>query len=247
MSGVLPLLRRELNACLLSPAAYLVAALFLLVAGAGFWVSVASLVSHPDGSVGLVELSAWMFLLTIAAAAPLLTMRLFAEEYRSGTFETLMTAPVRPAAVVLAKYAGALLWYLAMLAPTLLWGPILAVVAALPPPTDPAAVAGAYLGAVLIGAWCLALGLFASALMRSQVAAGLLAVALIAGWLFAGWVPFLWPLRHGDRLGAWISPVVHMADWSRGIFDSRAAAVYLINTALALFATDRVLEWRRWR
>lgn len=247
MSGFLPILRRELSAYWLSPAAYLVAALFLLVAGAGFWVSVASLVAQPDGPVGLVELSAWMFLLTIAAAAPLLTMRLFSEEYRSGTFETLMTAPVRPAAVVLAKYAGALLWYLAMLAPTLLWGPILSAVAALPPPTDPAAIVGAYLGAILIGAWCLALGLFASAVTRSQVAAGLLAVALIAGWFLAGWVPFLWPLRHGDRLGAWISPVVHMADWSRGIFDSRATAVYLINTALALFATDRVLEWRRWR
>ncbi|MCX7819622.1 MAG: ABC transporter permease [Kiritimatiellae bacterium] len=247
MTGFLTLLRRELRAYLCSPGAYIVAALFLLVAGAGFWTAVASIAAEPDGAVGLIEVSTWMFLLTIAAAAPLLSMRLFAEEYRTGTYETLMTAPVRPAAVVLAKYAGALLWYLAMLLPTLAWGPMLATAAAVPPAPDPAAVAGAYLGALLIGAWCLALGLFASALMRSQVAAGVLAVALILGWLFAGWVPFLWPIPAGDRLGAWISPVVHIADWSRGILDTRPLVAYLVNIAWVLFATDRVLEWRRWR
>lgn len=247
MSGCLPLLRRELNAYLLSPTAYLVAALFLLVAGAGFWVSVASVAAQSNGSLGIIELSGWMFLLTIAPIAPLLTMRLFAEEYRSGTFETLMTAPVRPAAVVFAKYSGALLWYLTMLVPTVLWGPMLSALAAIPPSMDPAALIGVYGGAALVGAWCLALGLFASAFARSQVAASLLGVALIAGWLLMGWVPFLWPFRHGDRLGTWISPIMHMADWSRGIFDSRTVAVYVINIAVILFATDRVLEWRRWQ
>ncbi len=247
MRSFLVLWRRELLAYALSPTAYLVMVLFLAVTGAGFWILTAALAAGPGSVAGATELLGWVFLLTMLAAAPLLTMRLFAEEHRSGTFETLMTAPVRDAEVVLAKYAGAVAFYAAMLLPTLAYGPLLRWLAAVPPPVDPAAVAGVYTGALLVGSFLLAIGLLASALTRSQIAAGLLAFAAICIFLLGGLLPYIWHTAAADRLGAWLSPVAHMADLARGVFDTRPFAFYAINTAWVLFATVRVLESRRWR
>jgi ABC-2 type transport system permease protein len=243
----LVLWRRELLAYALSPTAYLVAVLFLAVTGAGFWILVAALAAGPGSAAGATELLGWVFLLTLLAAAPLLTMRLFAEERRSGTFETLMTAPVREVEVVLAKYAGAVAFFAAMLAPTLAYGPLLRAMSAVPPPADPAALAGVYAGALLVGAFFLALGLLASALTRSQIGAGLLAFAAILLFLLGGLLPYVWHTETADRLGAWLSPVAHIADLSRGVFDTRPLVFYAVNIAWILFATTRALESRRWR
>jgi ABC-2 type transport system permease protein len=247
MRTFLVLWRRELLAYALSPTAYLVMVLFLAVTGAGFWVLIAALAAGPGSAAGATELLGWVFLLTLLVAAPLLTMRLFAEERRSGTFETLMTAPVRDVEVVLAKYAGSVAFFAVMLLPTVAYGPLLRAAAAVPPPADPAALAGVYAGALLVGSFLLAIGLLASALTRSQIAAGLLAFATIALFLLGGLLPYVWHTATADRLGAYLSPVAHMADFSRGVFDTRPFAFYAIGTAWVLFATVRVLESRRWR
>ncbi len=243
----LVLCRRELAAHVLSPTTYVVAVLFLVVVGTGFWILVTSMSSGAPSSAGLVEVSGWGFVLTMTAAAPLLTMRLFAEERRSGTLETLLTAPVTPGAVVGAKYAATLALFAATLAPTLAYGPLLRAFAAAPPTVDPAAAWGLGVGALLIGGFFLSLGLFASALTRSQISAGLLAFTFIALFLSSGLVAWLWPDGGGDALATWLSPIAHMADFARGVFDSRVAAFYLINTAFVLFGAERVVEWERWR
>lgn len=238
---------REMGAYFLSPTAYLVAALFLVVTGAGFTGLVVSMSHGPESAAGLTEVSGWGFLLTMTAVAPLLTMRLFAEERRSGTYETLMTAPVTPAKVVTAKFAGAFAFYAAMLLPTAAYGPIVGWLAATPVSADPAAVSGVYVGALLVGGFFLALGVCASAMTRSQLAAGLLTFAFVVLFLAAGAAPFMLPSAGGDRWGAWLSPIVHISDLARGVYDSRPVAFYAINTAWVLFATERLLEWRRWR
>jgi len=238
--------KRELMATFLSPTAGIVAVVFLLVCGATFWALIASLASGPEASAGLVEVGGWLFVLTMSVVAPLLTMRLFAEEYRSGTYETLMTAPVTTGAVVTAKFCGVLTFYLALLLPTLAYGPLLRQCALTPPDVDPATVMGMYFGAVLIGGFFLSLGLAASALTRSHLAAGLTAFAWIALFLLAGLIPYVWPVPGGDRWATWLSPIVHMADFARGILDSRFVVFYLVNTLWVLFVTERLLEFRRW-
>lgn len=238
--------RRELASLLLSPVAYIVTFVFLLVTGLGFWLVVAALAQGVPARAGLSELLGWFFLVTLPVLAPVLTMRLFAEERRAGTFESLMTAPVTETQVVLAKYAGALTFYALMWVPTLLYGPILRLFAPDAPAADPGTLAGLYAGAMTLGAFFLALGLMASALTRSQVSAALAGFAMIALVVLAGVAPYVWHTELGDRLGPYVCPVVHMGDFSRGVFDTRALAFHGIGAALALFVTVRIVEARRW-
>lgn len=247
MRSFLILCRREISAFFLTPTAYGVTAAFLAISGAGFWFLVAALSAGPESSARAADIFGWLFLLAMLIAAPLLTMRLFSEEYRSGTFETLMTAPVREADVVLAKYVGALTAYAVMLASTLVYGPLLRLLAAAPPVVELSALAGVYGGAFLIGAFLLSLGLLASALTRSQVASGLMGVAMIVLFYLGGLAPYVWRSGAADPLGRMASPVAHMAEFSQGIVDTRPIAFYVINTAWVLFAAVRALESRRWR
>jgi ABC-2 type transport system permease protein len=129
MGPTLSLFRREFSAYFLSPIAYVVLAVFLAVTGHLFYLSLEMLTA--DGPRGISypmemfvrDTSFWLVFL---ALAPLLTMRLFAEERSTGTLEMLMTAPVRDWQVVLAKYAACYAFYVVMWLPTLVYVPILA-------------------------------------------------------------------------------------------------------------------------
>ncbi len=241
------LFRREWRALLWSPSSYVIVVLFLVVTGTEFWILVTSMATGPEAAGGLTEFAGWGLVLTLTAIVPLLTMRLVADERRTGTLETLMTAPVTPAQVIGAKYAATLAFYVVMLLPTLAYGPLLKMWAASPPNVDPAAAAGVYLGALLIGGFFIAVGLLASTLAQAQITAGLLAFAMLALFLVAGLLPWLWPSLGGDAWAAWLSPIAHMADLARGVVDSRPMLFYGINTAWTLWATVLALEWERWR
>jgi ABC-2 type transport system permease protein len=240
--------RRELASFFLSPVAYVVTVFFLVVMGVSFWMLTLVLtekganlgaMSHLFGSIFF-----WIALLVIA---PLLTMRSFAEERRSGAFEMLMTAPVRDATVVLAKYAGALTFYGFMWIPTLAYAVVLRAFSPLTARVDPGALAGGYLGAFAVGALLLAAGLFASSLTRSQIVSAIVGFALGFSFFLAGFLPWIWPGDALQRAGAYFSPILHMLDFSRGVVDTRALAFYAINTALLLFLTVRRIEARRWK
>jgi ABC-2 type transport system permease protein len=246
MRTFLILWRRELAAYFLSPVAWAVSVFFLLVMGLSFWM-LALVLAREGGS--LTVMSHWFgsifFWLALIAVAPLLTMRLFAEERRSGTWELLMTAPVREAEVVAAKYAGALSFYVALWLPTLVYAHILRNFSPMTAQPDFGAIAGGYLGAFCVGALFLAIGLLASALTRNQIVAAIAGFGLICAIFFAGFIPWIWRSDALQRAAPAFSPVVHMLDFSRGTIDTRALAFYLINTAWLLFATVRILESRR--
>ena len=239
--------RREMASFLLSPTAYIVTFVLLLVTGVSFWLIAAALAQGVPTRAGLSELLGWFFLFTLPLTAPILTMRQFAGERRTGTFETLMTAPVTETQVVLAKYAGAVAFYALMWTPTLLYAPALRLFAPDAPAPDPGVLAGLYAGVLTIGSFALALGLLASALTRSQITAAIAGFAMIAIVVLAGVAPYVWHTELGDRLGPYVCPVVHMGDFARGVFDTRAFAFHGIGAALALFVTVRVVEARRWR
>jgi len=244
------LLRRELGALFLSPIAWAAFVFFLAVMGASFWMLLDQLTVGAEATEGGAVvghlLGSIFFWLALWLTVPALTMRTFAEEHRSGTFETLMTAPVRDGAVVLAKYTGALIFYGMLWVPTLAYAAALRLLAPSDAPLDTGALAAGYLGVLLIGAMALAAGVLVSALTRNQVVAALACFALIFLFFLAGFIPYL-PLGATlTRSWHYVSGVTHLLDFSRGVVDTRPIAFYLINTAWLLWAAVQAVEARRW-
>jgi ABC-2 type transport system permease protein len=245
------LLRRELGAIFLSPIAWTAMTFFLAVMGASFWMLLELLARGAEGTEGGTVigqlLGSIFFWLALLIVAPVITMRTLAEERRSGTFEMLMTAPVRDGAVVLAKYAAALLFYAALWLPTLAYPIALRLLRPLGAPMDVGALAAGYLGVMLIGAAALAAGVFASAVTRSQVTAALGGFAIVCVFFLAGFLPYI---PHGEtmsRAAHYASGVTHLLDFARGVVDTRPIAFYVINTAWLLWAAVQMVGARRWK
>lgn len=248
MSGFLTLWRKELNAYFLSPVAYVVTIFFLVVMGAIFSLLVSVLADGPTG-VTLMNLlfGSPFFWMTMLVVMPILTMRLLAEEKRNGTIETLMTAPISDAVVVLAKYAGALSFYALMWLPTTLYLLILRHFSSDMAPIDFGPLAGGYLGALLVGMFYIAIGLFCSALTSNQIVSAIISFAAMIGLFMFGLLDFV---THSDLLksiGECVSSYQHMLDFSRGAVDTRPVVFYLSGTVLMLFATVKVVESRNWK
>jgi len=173
---------------------------------------------------------------------PMLTMRLFAEEKKSGTIELLLTYPIRDGEVLAGKFlaAGALfviLLVLTLVYPALVgfftrieWGPILS----------------GYLGLLLVGATFLAVGVLISSLTENQIVAGFGTFGvLLALWIVSWGAEFAGP--NFRALLQYLSITEHMDGFSRGIIDTKDLVYYLTAIALALFLTLRSLESKRWR
>jgi len=244
------LLRRELGAYFVSWTGYVVIAAVLFLLGLCFVSLIRALNAEPTDQP-LLELffSTYYFWIILILATPIITMRSFALEKFTGTFETLMTAPVGDLEVVLAKFSAAVVFHM------LTWAPLAALVLALRPfgnessAVDWAVLGSTFLGIFLLGLLYMALGCLASALTRSLIIAAV--IALAAG--FALWLLSFLAVNYVGEPG-WqsaalqhVSLIDHMRDFSRGIIDTRALVFYFSSTALLLFLTWKVVESRRWR
>jgi ABC-2 type transport system permease protein len=243
-----PLFKRELFAFFVTPLAWVLIVVFLVVQGMHFFLLVDHFATTADVSGDETPLSAFfgntvLLYLVLLVLVPPMTMRLFAEERRSGTVETLMTAPVSSAAVVLAKYAAVLVTYVAMWAPTALYLVILGRTGAL----DWHAAASAYLGVLLVGAAYLSLGLCASALTRSQFLAMIWTALVLLVLFILGLGEFV--AREGTVLHdvcAYVSVWAHMNDFASGLVDTRRLVFYVTLTVLPLFVATRAVDAWRW-
>ena len=250
-----PIFKKEMRLYFSSPVAWVVMTIFLFIAGYFFYsifafYTLASMQSAMNPQMGrdlnvtdsvlrplLSNMSVILLLLM-----PLITMRLFAEERRSGTIELLLTYPVRDGAVLVAKYLAALGLYALMLGLTLLypgivvyftrveWGPLLT----------------GYLGLFLMGATFLAVGIFASSLTENQIVAsittfGVLLFLWVVGWS-AEYVGGTW-----GRVLSHLSLLDHFDTFARGVLDTKDVIYYVNVTIVALFLTLRSLEARRWK
>jgi ABC-2 type transport system permease protein len=244
------LLNREIRAFFLSPVAWVVLFFFLLLTGFNFYAGVAALNRGPS-DVTVVEafFNTVFFWFGFVLIFPLITMRLFAEEYKMGTIEPLMTAPVRDSHVVLAKYCGALFFYCFLWLPSLLYFLVFTWVTRL----QAAGAAGPFLGAygmlVLIGMFYLSVGCLASALTRNQIIAAIMSFSVITLLFFLGLLTFfvlnVTPALR--EMTGYLSALEHMGEASRGIFDTRPVVFYLSLTFFVLFLTFHVFQSRRWR
>ena len=244
------LLKREVSSAFLTPMAWVLLFFLLLLTGFNFYAGVSSL-NHGPTEVTVVEsfFNTVFFWFSFLLLFPLLTMRLFSEEYRTGTIELLMTAPVRDSQVVFAKFCGALVLYSALWLPTGLYFLIFWWQTHL----QAAGAMGAYLGAYgllfLMGMFYLSLGCLCSSLTRHQITAAVMTFAVIALFFLTGLLSFL--AGHVDTMMQGItitfSPIDQMTQFSRGIFDTRPVIWYLVMTGLCLFLTLQSFQARRWR
>ena len=244
------LFSRELGSAFHQPLAYVVLFFFLVVTGFNFHAGV-SLLNHDSGTATMVEafFNTGYFWFPFILVFPLITMRVFAEESKLGTIETLMTAPVRDGQVVFAKYFGALFFYLILWAPSLLYFFAFQSVTNM----NAAGAVGSYLGAyamlVLIGMLYTAVGCLASALTDNQIVAAVIAFAAVLFLFFLGLLSLFLPGAGAAmrEFTYYFSPIEHMMDFSRGIFDTRPVVFYVSSTLLVLFATFHVFQYRRWK
>ncbi|MGA0845942.1 MAG: ABC transporter permease [Luteolibacter sp.] len=187
----------------------------------------------------------WFYFLFIF---PLITMRLFAEEERSGTLETLLTAPLRTWHVVLSKYAAAVIFYAILWVPALLQFQIFAWLAELPAEWSPGSILGAFSILMLMGLAFTAAGCLASALTSSQIIAGLLTIGMLVIQYFMGFVTVIWGESFaGAELFHYLSAQRYLHYFASGLIDTRAIVYFPSLAILLLFATFHAVDHRRWR
>ncbi|RKX33152.1 MAG: ABC transporter permease [Verrucomicrobia bacterium] len=237
---------RELAAYFFSPMAYVVMIFFLVVMGFSFWLLATVLSQGVRGGPVMNELFASIFFwLTILITIPVVTMRLIAEEKKAGTLETLLTAPVRDSEVVLAKYLGALSFYIVLWLPTLSYIGIMKFFEPPDTPIDLGPMVSGYIGALLVGALYLAVGLFTSSLARNQIVAAIGCFAICCVLFLGGFLPYLVHSESVRDIATYLSSVMYMMDASRGVVDTRGIVFHLSGIVLMLFLSVKVLEWRR--
>lgn len=248
MSGFLAIYRREMLSLWVTPLAWVLLSVFLLMEGGIFYSIVVHFTTLPELSVDTGPVQAFfgqesiLLLVTLILLCPALTMRTFAEERRSHTIETLLTAPVTPAAVVLGKYLAVLSTYALMWLPTVLYVVILRKTGSV----DWSVVAVSYAGLLGVGASYLAIGTLMSAMTKSQLIALLLTLLVVFGMFVMGIGEYVFDEGLFHDMAAHVSMASQMEDFSKGIVDSRRVVFDLSLVGFALFATVRVVDSWRW-
>jgi ABC-2 type transport system permease protein len=245
MKNFATLFRRELAAYFVSPSAYVTMVVSLLVIGICFW---GEAIQSRGDEITLAAAISWpvslgVFVLIVIAG--ILTMRLFAEEKKTGTIEPLMTAPVTEVEVVLSKYFAALAVFLVIMAPTAAYVFILRSHSIGMGYIDVRPLAAAYFILALIAAFYVSIGLLMSALTKSQIVAALTTFAALSVIFSLGALPEMLQGSGGEILRH-LSAFEQILQFSDGLVDSRPIVFYLSGTALVLFATVKVIESRRW-
>ena len=230
--------RKELLSYLTSPMAYIVTAIFLALSGTFFSTYLAG-TNYTDTSIRGFLNAAQILILLFAAV---LTMRLVAEEKKLGTWELLLTAPIRDAEIILGKFLGALGVLTGMLVLTLYY-PILLMVFGDP---DLGPIGTSYLGLLLLGSACLSIGIFASTLTSNQIVSAVVAGGILFALWFLGAVAGFAPGDLGEVL-SYLSLAHHFPEFIRGIVDTKAIVYYLSVTALFLYLATGSIETGRWR
>lgn len=250
MQAYVTLIRRELGSYFSSMTGFVIIAASMFMLGLSFVVMLVKLQQEPT-PMPITELFyvTPFFWLILLLATPMITMRLFALEKFTGTFETLMTAPVSDLQVVLAKFTSALMFYM------LIWLPLIGCVFIVrhytndQQPVDLGTLGSTYLGILFLGCLFVSFGCCASAMTRSQVTAAMMAL------LFGASIFLLGVLADQLPAGAnWQTQVLgyfglfeQMHDFSRGVVDSRPLVFLGTLSMFFLFLTLRIVESRRWK
>ena len=255
MRNIWTVYKRELRQYFVSPIAYLVMFAVLLLIGLNFNTDLQDRANFEPAD-GTVVLSTFAFLMVFFA--PLLTMRLFAEETREGTLELMLTMPIRDHELVIGKFLGAWAFYSIMLAVTLVYQGILLALtnfdanpAPLQSELDLGPIIGGYIGIWLFSGATIAIGMFFSAMTENQIIAGFLSMAV----LFILWVGDLAGLLPASIVSTRVAEALRVislqshysTSFLEGVIRPEDVYFYAGVMFIMLFVTTRLIESRRWR
>jgi gliding motility-associated transport system permease protein len=263
MSNIWAIYKREMQSYFFSPLAYVLYVFFLFLTAVFFYMYFSSYVkwsqeymqmmqfqqgfgSQPLPNYTQIVLQGITNVMTfiLLFVAPMLSMRIIAEEKKMGTIELLFTYPIKDIEILLGKYLSAMTVYVGMLALTFIY--VLLSLKVVPDQTYLPAVMTSYLGVFLVGSAFISFGIFASSLTDNQVVAGLITFATLLVLWMIGFVDEINPGILGDICNN-ISVYAHFDDFGKGVIDTGHAAFYVLFTIFFLFFSLRVLESNRWR
>lgn len=254
MNNILAIAHKELKSYFASPIAYVVIGLFALMFGFFYYTLLGIFIEQGMRMMGLqggptqnvndqmirpLFLNASVLLLFVL---PMITMRTYSEEKRSGTIELLLTAPLTDVQIIMGKFLGAMALYAAMLAVTLIHVGVLFAFGT--PEWIP--IATGYLGLLLMGGCFISVGLLISSFTRNQIVA---VMATFAVFLLLWVINWAGPLT-GPRTSAvldYLSITSHLDDFTRGVVDTKHVVYYVSFIAFGLFLTARSVDTERWR
>jgi len=253
MSNILAIAQKELKSYFASPIAYVIIGFFALVFGyfyivsISFFLQMAMQMGVPgQGQVNINNMAIRPLLQNVSVVAlfvlPLITMRTYAEEKRSGTIELLLTSPLTDFQIIMGKFIGAVALYALMLAITL---PHMGILFVYGNPEWKPIVTG-YLGLLLMGASFISMGLWISSLTRNQIVAGMITFAMFL---------LLWTINWAmDSAGPTMQKVLtalsitdHFDDFAKGVIALRHLVYYLSFISFGLFLTAKSVDSERWR
>jgi ABC-2 type transport system permease protein len=257
----LAILQKELRSYFVSPIAYVVMTVFLVICGYFFYTIVSVFVERsmmmmmqsqqfggPPPPMDVPSLVSRNFFGVVSTVVlfmlPMITMATFADEKRRGTMELLLTSPITHVQVIVGKFLAAIAFFLIMLTPTLLYH--IFVYAYSSPRMTFGPILSGYLGLLLLGGAIISLGIFISTLTENQI---------IAAAITFGSVLILWVIDLSARSGgtvvkeivSYLSILNHFEDFSKGVIDTSSLVVYGSFIFLGLFLTHRSIESLRWR
>jgi ABC-2 type transport system permease protein len=250
--NIIAIAHKELRSYFSSPIAYIIIGFFALPFGVFFYLYLSAFVRQSlqmaqyGGSMNINQQVIRYVLqnasVIILFVMPMITMRTYAEEKRSGTIELLLTSPVTDLQIIIGKFLGALGLYVAMLLVTMLYVGILFVYGN--PEWRP--LIAAYLGLLLMGGAFLSLGLLISSTTNNQIVAGIVSfVVFLLLWII-GWFAESAGPTVGD-ITRYLSITEHFDDFSKGIIDTKHVIYYLSLITFGLFLTSKSVDSERWR
>jgi ABC-2 type transport system permease protein len=241
---------RELRSIFYTPVAYVVMFLFVALMGYNFYFAVTRLNKVAvDYTVNELTFLNALFIFIFAITTALITMRSFSEEYRMGTIEMLTTAPIKDWQVVLAKFFAAVLFYVILFAPTVVFYWIFVLVSGgILPAKSIGAIWSTYLILILIGMFFVSIGLFASSLVRDQVNAAVISIVVNILYIF---VPLMLTSLFSvtnptfRKASEFVSPMEHLSDFAKGLVDTRRLVWYLTMSIFFVMLTNHIFQSRK--
>jgi len=256
MNNVLAIANKELRSYFTSPIAYIVIGLFAALYGFFFWAILQYFVaqSMQMGQFGmqgpqsmnvnqqLIRPLVQNVTILVLFLMPMVTMRTYSEEKRSGTIELLLTSPLSDFQIIMGKFLGAMALYCIMLAVTLIHMAILFIYGR--PEWKP--ILTSYIGLLLLGGCFISLGLFISSLTKNQIVAGMVTFAVFLFLWIITWIgSFSGPTV--DKLTTYLSIIDHLDDFGKGVIDTTHVIYYLSFITFGLFLTAKSVDSERWR
>jgi ABC-2 type transport system permease protein len=253
MNNILAIANKELRSYFASPIAYIVLGFFALLYG-WFYVTILSYFVQQSMQMNqfgpqsmninqqMIRLLLQNVTVLLLFVLPMITMRTYAEEKRSGTIELLLTSPLTDFQIIMGKFLGAMALYAVMLLITMVHIGLLFIYGK--PEWKP--IVSAYLGLFLMGGCFISAGLFISSLTKNQIVAVMATFAVFLFLWVINWIgSFSGP--QVEKITSYLSIIEHFDDFAKGVIDTRHVVYYLSFITFGLFLTAKSVDSERWR